>query len=1248
MDELQVVERTRVVSLNTDSIALQVRPGDEDRVTELIAEWEKTFGFEMERTEVLSHRGLNINSYIEVVREGEGAPEIKSKGLLSHDPGIAADHNALIVAQAIGQWMLDGSDVGQLIREAAARREILRFTEMRSAPSSGLRSGGVPIGRLARVYRSTRTDLPVLTKDATGAASEQTLEGGFAYLPDVVWPAADDVDVEWYIAQARLVMAQTSTPYSPHHNRLASELMSLGLEVAGVGGAATALVHGVMDEEAIARGTEKNPRNFSGDRGLAVSVAKSSGVVGLPPGVASAESMVLSFGTDAEVLGEIHDRVRLGDALRKLKKAGVAVSEKGFVKVYDARDGLRVLAVVDGVTAAATRAESAPVPDDGVMQAAGITNDEFLSVMFGESLADAFVCSNTTPPDTEDERARAGMWMGGPIEFARGLYQLPERQNYTCVSSFARDEDGVYRRQMEFFEALHFLVLDDIGTKVAVDPRALGFGEPTYINETSPGNFQWLYRLSEPVRDLSVASFLTKQVLSTPVQGHLMTDQGAKSVTRLCKLPVGMNLKLSLGTPWQNRQMSWRPELSYSAEEIAGWFGMSLSEVPRVNASAAAAASASADHALIVALQSAGLLKSAQQKGSGWWDVYCHQRHLHTTGVDNGTAVKIREDGSWTYKCQHGHCAELTPRDLYRWLVEQGYQVTPPQHRTNVSRIDRSRLAFDVTAEAVPDEFAFLDPDDGGASEEVDYPDPEFSGGGANVSGGGNGNGASGRPTIYIDPGMLPSILRQCATLVDEVVFKRSIYLVRIGRGMELSDGLMRTGSQPVVMPVTRYWLLRELTERAVFQRWDKRMQDYKVTDCPMSVAAALETGTDDSTFRPLTALANVPFLRVDGSICDVPGYDDATGIFYAPNLTFEGIPLTPNWQEARVALDVLAELVKQFPFSNAVSRSVFLADVLTAIARPTLPKSPVVLYSATMAGSGKTLMASIANLIAYGHATTHPWPGSNEEELKKVFTSVLIAGDPVVVFDNLPNGALIKSAALSQFVTSDDYADRKLGESERVRFRNRTRVVLTGNNVTLASDNARRTLVCELQLQVESLKDRQVDFEYPNLSAHIRQNRARYITAALTVLRAYALHPEPLMLPPLDSFEDWSWRVRDALVWLGEEDPVGAVNYENDGSGEVALAFGEIEAVGRLKSLLRGQVSFRSSDVATWASGSFALCEALEQAGCADSKNSVKVGYWLRAHKNRIAGGLKLVCETVDGGRQANRWMLMAAGVGG
>jgi len=68
-DSFMSHDRTRVVSLNTDSVTLQVARVDEQAVNEIIAAWEAQFGFQMERTELLDHRALNINNYIELSQE---------------------------------------------------------------------------------------------------------------------------------------------------------------------------------------------------------------------------------------------------------------------------------------------------------------------------------------------------------------------------------------------------------------------------------------------------------------------------------------------------------------------------------------------------------------------------------------------------------------------------------------------------------------------------------------------------------------------------------------------------------------------------------------------------------------------------------------------------------------------------------------------------------------------------------------------------------------------------------------------------------------------------------------------------------------------------------------------------------------------------------------------------------------------------------------------------------------------------
>jgi hypothetical protein len=45
------------------------------------------------------------------------------------------------------------------------------------------------------------------------------------------------------------------------------------------------------------------------------------------------------------------------------------------------------------------------------------------------------------------------------------------------------------------------------------------------------------------------------------------------------------------------------------------------------------------------------------------------------------------------------------------------------------------------------------------------------------------------------------------------------------------------------------------------------------------------------------------------------------------------------------------------------------------------------------------------------------------------------------------------------------------------------------------------------------------------------------------------------------------------------------------------------------------------------------------------DTSKTAQVGYWLRAHKNRLAGGLKLVMTPVNGGKLLAKWELLQSG---
>jgi hypothetical protein len=96
--------------------------------------------------------------------------------------------------------------------------------------------------------------------------------------------------------------------------------------------------------------------------------------------------------------------------------------------------------------------------------------------------------------------------------------------------------------------------------------------------------------------------------------------------------------------------------------------------------------------------------------------------------------------------------------------------------------------------------------------------------------------------------------------------------------------------------------------------------------------------------------------------------------------------------------------------------------------------------------------------------------------------------------------------------------------------------VTATGNNLRLAGDLSRRTLLCSLDPKTERPELREFD---RNPLEIVRADRGRFVHAALTLVRAYGQDPGAQRPKPLGSFEDWSNTIRGALVWLGMADPL-------------------------------------------------------------------------------------------------------------
>lgn len=383
-------------------------------------------------------------------------------------------------------------------------------------------------------------------------------------------------------------------------------------------------------------------------------------------------------------------------------------------------------------------------------------------------------------------------------------------------------------------------------------------------------------------------------------------------------------------------------------------------------------------------------------------------------------------------------------------------------------------------------------------------------------------------------------------------IFARGAALGRLaGEGDETSAGplersaaspeeLSKLAREPRVVELTRATLRVELAKRVVVREADRKKDgsiEWKCVRAPDDLVKAVHERGSWPTLPELVAVAETPFLRPDGSICATPGFDAATGTFLTTSGAQLAIPETPSREDARVALESLEEVFVDFPFVSRAHGMVPIAAILTLLARPAISGNvPALMVDACTPGTGKTVTIEAVSLIARGRTSPKlSWP-PNEEELSKVLSASAIRGASLVNFDNVASG--FGGASLDKCLTANGSVEfRVLGASEMRVLPWHALIVASGNNLVIMGDTTRRVLVSRLESKLENPEDR-TDFRHPNLLAWVASNRARLVSAALTVLRAFVVAGRPSMgLRPWGSFESFAELIPQALVWAGGED---------------------------------------------------------------------------------------------------------------
>jgi hypothetical protein len=521
-------------------------------------------------------------------------------------------------------------------------------------------------------------------------------------------------------------------------------------------------------------------------------------------------------------------------------------------------------------------------------------------------------------------------------------------------------------------------------------------------------------------------------------------------------------------------------------------------------------------------------------------------------------------------------------------------------------------------------------------------------------------------PVIVLRPGELHLIADAAEAAIMELkvpIFQRGPALVRPAvwkvpatHGRIATAAGLSTLKAPAIVDV--------LSAVANFQRFDSRAKELVRANPPKQIADILLSRYGLWNLPTIAGVITTPTLRPNGSILSASGYDPATRLYHAadPTLKLDPVVYNPTRADAERALVLLLDLLVDFPFvivkaegkpDRHLSRSVALSALITPVVRGALPVAPMHSFRANAPGTGKSYLTDTISAIATGQ----PCPvmsvaPDDPKETEKRLIALLLAGFPIICLDNV-NGEL-GGDTLAQAIERPLLHLRPLGSSDTIMIESKATIFANGNQLIVRDDMLRRTLPGDLDAEMERPETRSFSGDPV---ATVLDNRGRYVSAALIIVRAYLAADSPGCLNPLASFERWSHLVRSALVWLGCDDPIDVMEQSRtDDPGLAELrevmtlwddAFGS--AAVTIKAVVNEATQWRTEpdehgDIPDYG-GKPVLChpellDALTRvSGGRGGVDGTKLAYWMRKQARRIVGNKRFVN---DGETQGlTRWKL-------
>ena len=227
---------------------------------------------------------------------------------------------------------------------------------------------------------------------------------------------------------------------------------------------------------------------------------------------------------------------------------------------------------------------------------------------------------------------------------------------YVNTASFIVDrfQDGKVSASAANCEYVLFMMLDDIGSKSKTPPL-----DPTWILETSEGNFQWGYAFSEQP---SKGDF-TAAIRAIADAGY--TDPGACNAVRNVRLPGSVNMKPGRNN-FEARLVEFHPTREYTLADICTALDVTPAEAD-TTANAPIRLADTGKDSVVTWMNDNGLVLSPAN-GEGWMGVVCPNSAEHTDGNPEGRYKPLDR----SYCCLHSHCVDLDSNKFLSWVAENG------------------------------------------------------------------------------------------------------------------------------------------------------------------------------------------------------------------------------------------------------------------------------------------------------------------------------------------------------------------------------------------------------------------------------------------------------------------------------------------------------------------------------------------------------------------------------------------------